>query len=514
MVRYFRSLLRNAIVEPIGHTASGGTDERPQKGEMPLDRAVPSEKRSSSPSSVNDSDEPQPLIRQEGEPGVFPLEAVGGTMAAGIRGLMEHARVPRAMAGNSVLTAMASVVQAHRKTKNPASGVERPCSIFASTVADVSGRKSTTDSIAMRPIREFEHRALAAYCGELAEIRQQEHAEADPAVLRVPEILIEEATYEGLLKKLAGGLGYAFLNNDDAVTQLCGAGMNDENRMKMGGGLSRLWEGASVRRSLAGPNGGSVSHKAISVHWQIQPIAAAILLGSKDLGGQGLLSRFLCAWPESLVGTRLLDPVDPGPSLEAQTDLQQFHNHLETLLSVPVEYHQTTKNDLTPRLLPLSQSAIRAWTTYFNEVEADMRGKYASIEGFAGKLGEHVLRLAVVLRASDDLEAHELTADDVDCAVALARFYTHEAQRLMGFGMIDDDLRDAQKLLAWMHNSWKGGDFVSTPDTYQRGPQHVRTSARAKQLCRILADHGWLRPTGRSREILGRRRQDVWRIVR
>jgi hypothetical protein len=80
---------------------------------------------------------------------------------------------------------------------------------------------------------------------------------------------------------------------------------------------------------------------------------------------------------------------------------------------------------------------------------------------------------------------------------------------------VSADLVLAQRLLDWLHRSWKleRGAMISLPDIYQRGPGAIRDKATAAKLVKILADHGWLTLQASGAEIDGKFRREAWRIV-
>jgi hypothetical protein len=96
--------------------------------------------------------------------------------------------------------------------------------------------------------------------------------------------------------------------------------------------------------------------------------------------------------------------------------------------------------------------------------------------------------------------------------VELVQHYAAEAMRLYGASRISDELREAERLLAWLLQTWKE-PCVSLPDIYQYGPASIRDKARAHRVVTILEDHGWLVPAGRG-ETAGNRRRETWLIVR
>ena len=134
----------------------------------------------------------------------------------------------------------------------------------------------------------------------------------------------------------------------------------------------------------------------------------------------------------------------------------------------------------------------------------------APIRAFANKAAEHAARLAAVLQLVEDYDAGLISAANMTAGIRLAQFYIGEALRLHHAGTTDPDLTEAQKLLDWLDE--RGERLISLPDIYQRGPNSVRSKAKANKLVRILEDHGWLVEVGPAK-VGGVQRREVWALV-
>jgi hypothetical protein len=94
--------------------------------------------------------------------------------------------------------------------------------------------------------------------------------------------------------------------------------------------------------------------------------------------------------------------------------------------------------------------------------------------------------------------------------IELAQHYASEALRLFGVSRVSRQIRDAQRLLRWLANSWPG-TVISLPDIYQRGPNFLREAAPARKSVEVLV---YLDPDPKGAVIDGKYRREVWRIVR
>src|SRR5262245_9258972 len=79
-------------------------------------------------------------------------------------------------------------------------------------------------------------------------------------------------------------------------------------RRTMAASLSNLWDGDPVRRLRAADGSMFLPGRRLAMHLAVQPEIADIMLADPDLKAQGLLSRILMTYPDSLMGTRMQRP--------------------------------------------------------------------------------------------------------------------------------------------------------------------------------------------------------------
>jgi hypothetical protein len=100
-------------------------------------------------------DPPQPLIREipPGEP--WPVEALGGVLAAAAQAIHGRTQAPVGIASQSVLAVASLAAQGHADVVLP-TGQVRPTSLFLVTITPSGERKSAVDHEAMWPVRRRE----------------------------------------------------------------------------------------------------------------------------------------------------------------------------------------------------------------------------------------------------------------------------------------------------------------------------------------------------------------------
>ena len=95
-----------------------------------------------------------------------------------------------------------------------------------------------------------------------------------------PVLLVEEPTYEGLVKLLQLGQPSLGLFSDEGGRLLGGHGMSQENQLKTGVGLCELWDGKRISRVRSGDGAHLIYGKRVSMHIMIQPVLTARLFST------------------------------------------------------------------------------------------------------------------------------------------------------------------------------------------------------------------------------------------
>ena len=134
------------------------------------------------------------------------------------------------------------------------------------------------------------------------------------------------------------------------------------------------------------------------MHLMVQPNIAQMMLSNNLLIEQGLLSRCLCVYPKSTVGTRRYKAVD----LTEPQAMRTYRDKISEILHTPYNTGNA-KNELQPNRVELDGEAKRIWQMFHDKVE-DQLSKYgilSSIKGLGNKAPEHALRLATVLAGFD-----------------------------------------------------------------------------------------------------------------
>ena len=194
---------------------------------------------------------------------------------------------------------------------------------------------------------------------------------------------------------------------------------------------------------------------------------------------QGLLSRFLCAWPASTAGTRMFREAAP----ESLYKLESFRRRLAEMIrsDPPVER----------AVLTWTPEAKQIWVEHYNDVEVSLPTHEAGRE-WAGKAAEHMARLAAVLTVWDDLGAREIDEAHAASAYALALYYAKEAARIAN--RPSPEASHANRIWGWIIQ--RGLDRVTVRALQQSGPRprdRAKVTAAVQELIesgRLIRDSG------------------------
>lgn len=477
---------------------------------------------------------PEPLRRPVPPPEPYPVAELGPILQPAAASLRRVIQAPDAVCGASVLAAASLAAQALADLDNDGRTV--PLSLWMLTVAESGERKSAVDAEAMRAAREYEkalakshETALEAHAAELAEWEarctdakakakktqgaglaqaMRDIGPAPPAPL-VPRIMVADFTAEGLAKLLAAGWPTIGAFTDEAALVFGGHGMSKEAVTRTAGTLCKLWDSGTLDRVRALDGATKLHGRRMALHLLAQPVIAERALSDDVLSGQGFLARCLLAWPQSTAGTRPYR----AESLRDDVALERMAHRLGELHREPLPLAQGERQELQPRTLRLNVEAKAAWVQLHDAVEAGMKpgGQFATVKPWASKTPEQALRIAGVLALLESSAAQEIDAGTIGRAAELALWHLNEAARLAGTAELSPEVRDAEALLGWCHET--GRTLLYSRDALRLGPSRIRERETFTRAMGELERAGWAEPVEGGAVMDGRQRRHVWRIV-
>ncbi len=455
--------------------------------------------------------EPLPLIPPTLAPGIYPVEALGDMLGEATRAIVAIVQCPTELAAQSVLAAASLAAQGHADVMHPM-GRPVPLSLMLVTVAESGERKSTADLLALEGIEEAARDAEQSYKIALASWRNacdaNDAARAaakkkgkDPGAIRAaldaigadppaplhPRRVVSDPNYEGLIGHMRTAYGSIGWFNNEAGQSVGGTALHDDNKLKFGAGLSKLWDGQAVDRVRAGDGVLVLRGRRLTTHLMLQPGVANILLGDPLLRAQGLFSRTLICEPASTIGERLFR----APLEANRAKLALYHARIRELIEKECP-HAGVANELTPSALQLSAEALSVWTAFHDAVEMSLAvgGIMEGLRGFGAKLAENVLRMAGVMAVIEGADA--IDAAHMRRAVTLGEYYAGEAVRSAERAAIGADMAHAERCRVWLTERWSSPE-VTLRDFMQSAPR-PRSKSKAEAMIAILVEHGWLTP--------------------
>ena len=478
--------------------------------------------------------EPEPLRRPVPAPEPYPLNELGPILAPAAESLRRVIQAPDAVCGASILAAASLAVQAQADVD--IDGRIIPLSLWLLSVAESGERKSAVDAEAMRAAREYEKAMVAAAdpllvehaarmtewdarvgaakkaCGKakgsgLADALR-EIGPAPPAPL-LPRVIVGDFTAEGLAKLLAAGLPSVGAFTDEAALVLGGHGMTKETVMRTAATLCKLWDGGTLDRVRAQEGAVKLYGRRLALHMMAQPVIAQRALANDVLAGQGFLARCLLSWPQSTAGRRAYC----AESLADDPAMGRLTHRLDELHRLPLPLADYDRQELKPRRLRLSEAAKNDWVQLHDAVEREMRPgrRFAGVRAWASKTPEQVARIAGVLAMVIDCNATEIDVDTLGKAAELALWHLGEAARLADTAELSQEVRDAEALLAWCHET--GRRLMYSRDALRLGPARIRERETFMLAMGELERAGWAAPVEGGAVLDGSHRRNVWNIA-
>lgn len=460
----------------------------------------------------------------------MPLDCLPKVLKQAILAIEARAMCPIEIAAQSVIATVALIAQAHVNVSNLSNGVS-PVSLFLLTMAETGERKSTAYSIATNVIRQwekeqielaqkdfndYENKLLAFEAAKRKieankkfnlEQMEQELKKLGNKPIRppIPILIANDATIEGQWRLSKEGLGYGGIFTTEGGEILGGYSMRSENKLKTSAQLSKFWDGEAQSKVRMELGANTLYSRRLSIHLMVQPESAMAFFSDGALNNQGLLSRFLVAYPKSKKSTRIIE-VSNSPEIDKKdVNIDNYYTKIAELLDICAPRPSTSIDvaELAPRILGYSKEAWTEIVSFHNRVELQLGngGKYGDISGFAAKIAENALRLAAVFTFFENPMARQISIETMKNAVSLGEWYLYENLRISN--QASQDVSDAEKLRLWLKSYPE--DFISKRTMQQRCPSSIRKAERLMPAIIILLEAGIIEATDTS---------NLWQIIK
>jgi hypothetical protein len=356
---------------------------------------------------------------------------------------------------------------------------------WAVVVAESGTLKSPAHDMAVQPIRDIQADFLASQKREVVAYNEaKDNGEecdepADPQIIQVSDTTIEK-----LIGNLDDNPRGVLLEMDELH-----AWFTSFTRYKAGKGATDAPQWLSIHR--AGPvrydrkTGDKrcvhVPHAAVSVCGTIQPAVLRSAING-DLLDSGMAARLLCAMPPDK--KKKWSEVEVSPDTEAR---------YVALVKRLLDLRPVNRNGIDlPYVLTLDRDAKAIWIDHYNEwaevqhrAEGHLKAAFAKLEGGALRLAGiyHVCTHMDRLNGNDQTT---INAEAMTSAIALAKWFAHEAARVLAMLRETPDERDQRRLVDWIGR--KGGSV--TAREVQQGCRWLREPGAAEAALDELAKAG------------------------
>jgi CBS domain-containing protein len=464
---------------------------------------------------------PQPLPAELLPVEPFPMAALPKAFAPWVQDVAERMHCPPDFVAVPLLVAGASLVARHIgiRPQRRTDWIERG-NLWALIVGRPGIMKSPAMSQALAPMDRLEARAAEAFNAQAV----QHQAEAMAAKLRA-EANVKAA--RATLKKNAGADVAAMLAADDEREEPIRRRyvVNDLTYEKLGEILSanpdgvlsvrdemrglflslareesaparafylQAWSGGSYTFDRIGRGTVTVDDARLSIIGGIQPgpLAELVQQARRGAADDGMIERFLIAWPDAPGEWR---EVDRWPDTESKRRAWETFERLDTMTADALGAER--ENDLhgDPRGLPfvrLDDEAREAFGEWRSEFERTIRAAEGEgLEGALSKFRHHVPALALALHVIDG-GTGAVTLPATLRALALAEYFESHARRLHSSGR-RMTVRAARTIIDKARAGALPAAFTAR-DVYRNQWSGLSDRAAVGDALDLLAAHEWL----------------------
>lgn len=454
----------------------------------------------------------------------YPIEAwgkKGDILYDALTAIIYHAQSPPAMAGNGMLGALATTIQQYVNAPYALGHKFMPVSLFLLTEGDSGSGKSRTVG--------FSHKALVNYQEDkrkedrllLDEWKAQKAStskkDLEVWLLENPKpkqsiLLVKSGTIQGFLDNmLIGNTRDIAWSTAEAALFLSGHSLTSDTAKSNISQLCDIWSDGSFDRLLS-PRYDSIEQNSISgvrftLDLQGQPSVIAPALNDDAMNGQGLLPRFLFAFPDNMNGQIVYNTderLDAKP--EQDPRLQDYWQRCRELLDPSQGNVRTDDEGRVIRFdMPFeNRQARKALADYQTAKERQLckGGQLEKYASYARRLHENASRIATILAYFNGQRS--ISADNIHKATLLTDYSMSERIRYTDKPQAGDN--DAQKLIGWLVkycNRQSVKQLAYSTAQSKVTPKHLRQKHNFELLAEVLESEGYVKiiTNGRARTI-------------
>lgn len=446
----------------------------------------------------------------------FPIDTLPPLMREYVLGVAETTQTPVDMPATSALAIAAMCMQGKYRIQGKQDWIE-PVNLYALNIAEPSERKSAVNAHMTKPVNQFEAQYNKVHAAELEtnhmrkrvlERRQKSiedqvsKGKADESelvkiateVANFREIFpmqsyVDDITPEKLVSVMADRNGVAAVISAEGgiFDQLAGGMYSKSVNIDV---LLKGHAGDTIRVDRIGRNSESIEKPALTMLLSVQPNILAGMMQNSIFRGRGLTARFLYCFPTSHVGGRKYRS-QPIPS-----DVMRGY---ETLINNLLD-EDCNPTFETPEIITLSPDADILLEEFANEIEPKLKGEFADIADWAGKLVGAVLRISAILWRTSNLRCESFLADEPDTevdadivsnAIALGRYYIEHARAAYSLMGADPVIKQCKYVLNAIKDT---GLLEASRRDIMRLCRSFRNADELQPVLDRLTEYGYIAP--------------------
>ncbi|WP_440824762.1 DUF3987 domain-containing protein [Psychrobacter cryohalolentis] len=454
----------------------------------------------------------------------YPVEAWGKDgeiLKDALTAITYHSQVQPAMAGQCMLGALATTIQQYINAPYALGDDFMPVSLFLLTEGDSGSGKSRTVKLSHKELVNYQNDKRKEYRLFLDEWLAQKASmpkkDLEVWLLENPKpkqsiLLVKSGTIQGFLDNmLIGNTTDIAWSTAEAALFLSGHSLTSDTAKSNISQLCDIWSDGSFDRLLS-PRYDTIEQNSMNgvrftLDLQGQPPVIAPALNDEAMNGQGLLPRFLFAFPDNMNGKIIYNTDE---RLDAKPDhdprLQAYWQRLKALLDpIADSVNKDNEGNIIRFNIPFKdRKARKALADYQTQKESQLckGGQLEKYASYARRLHENASRIATILAYFDGRRV--ITADDIHRASLLTDYSISERMRYTDKPQAGDN--DAQKLISWLVNYCNKRSIKELAYSMAQSkvtPKHLRQKQNFELIAEVLESEGYIKiiTNGRARTI-------------
>lgn len=436
----------------------------------------------------------------------FPYQNLPKKLIAMVFEINRITKAPLALIFASMLSAISLVCQRIINVERPGQLVG-PVSLYMITIAESGERKSTVDSMIMRPLMQIDEENAEsyrlAYDGfkeEMGLFSAQKQAlmsrlksetkldlNTDNTKQRLKALEqtkpVMPIRQRWLINDVTPAALKHILSEEGASTGL----MSDEAGMLFGGKafeqlpmLNKIWDGGPFMVDRANASEITVKDVRMTMLLMAQPgiVEGFLNRGKGEARDTGFLARCLMCYPQSTQGTRQIEQVDTSAG-----HLNVFHKRLAAIATMPTNVSRV--------VMRFDSDAEQSWLDFYNKIERLIGepGYYSlnEFKDYASKMPENVARLAALIEFFQTGN-ETICLRAVKIAIEIIEWYGHHFIELVG--KKENVFDDSNVLYSWLKEYCSKYSVNNLPKNtvLQYGPNRFRNRGKLNALLENLQE--------------------------